>query len=80
MPNVPQKVLDLVEIFDRNADEYRSADFKEANLRIQFVNPLFTALGWDMDNTQGHAEAYKEVIHEASLKSGGESPGPYFGP
>jgi hypothetical protein len=40
MPAVPQKVFDLVETSDRNADESRSADFKEANLRIQFINPL----------------------------------------
>ena len=73
MPNVPQKVLDLVEIFERNSDEYRAAEFNEANLRIQFVNPLFKTLGWDMDNELGSAEAYKDVIHEASLKIGGET-------
>ena len=49
-PYVPQKVFDLVKTFDRNSDEYRDANFNEANLRIQFVNPLFKALGWDMDD------------------------------
>ena len=78
MPNVPQKVLDLVEIFDRNADEYRSGDFNEANLRIQFVNPLFKTLGWDMDNEQGYAEAYKDVIHEAAIKIGGATKAPDY--
>ena len=78
MPTIPQKVLDLVDIFDRNSDEYRSADFKEANLRIQFINPLFKVLGWDMDNEQGHAEAYKDVIHEASLKIGAETKAPDY--
>ena len=78
MSNVPQKVLDLVEIFDRNADEYRSGDFNEANLRIQFVNPLFKTLGWDMDNEQGYAEAYKDVIHEASVKVGEETKAPDY--
>src|SRR2546426_7427778 len=78
VPNVPKKVLDLVEIFDRNSDEYRAPDFNEANLRIQFVNPLFKSLGWDMDNEQGYAEAYKDVIHEASLKIGGETKAPDY--
>ena len=78
MANVPQKVLDLVDIFDRNSDEYRAAEFNEANLRIQFVNPLFKTLGWDMDNEQGYAEAYKDVIHEASLKIGGETKAPDY--
>ncbi len=78
MPNVPQKVLDLVEIFERNADEYRSGDFNEANLRIQFVNPLFETLGWDMDNEQGLAEAYKDVIHEDAIKVGGATKAPDY--
>ena len=72
----PPKVLDLVHFFDRNAAEYCSPKFNEANLRIQFVNPLFKALGWDMENEQGHAEAYKDVIHEASLKIGEASKAP----
>jgi len=28
------------------------------------IDPLFEALGWDVANRQGFAEAYKEVIHE----------------
>ena len=69
--SAPQKVLDLVEVYDRNADAYESAAFKEAELRQQFVNPLFACLGWDMDNEQGNAEAYKDVVHEAAIKIGG---------
>ncbi len=60
MLNVPQKVLDLVEIFDRNSDEYRAAEFNEANLRIQFVNPLFKTLGWD--NARGYADVFHDSI------------------
>jgi len=47
-------------------------------LRQQFVNPLFKCLGWDMDNEQGYAEAYKEVIHEAALKIGGANKAPDY--
>ena len=65
MPDVPQKLLDLVETFQRNLDQYRNPAFKEAMLRQQFVDPLFKCLGWDMDNEQGYAEAYKDVVHEA---------------
>jgi type I restriction-modification system DNA methylase subunit len=74
----PPKVLDLIEVFDRNAADYRSADFKEAMLRQQFINPFFKCLGWDMENEQGYAEAYKDVIHEASLKIGGETKAPDY--
>ena len=74
----PQKVLELVQLFDRNAAEYRAPDFKEANVRVQFIDPLFKVLGWDMENERGYAEAYKEVIHEASLKIKGATKAPDY--
>ena len=74
----PQKVHDLVEVFDRNAEDYLSAHFNEAMLRQQFVNPLFQCLGWDMDNERGYAEAYKDVIHEAAIKVGGATKAPDY--
>ena len=61
-------VLRLIDHFDRQADQVRSPDYNEATLRIQFVNPLFKQLGWDMDNDAGNAEAYKDVINEAAIK------------
>jgi Type I restriction enzyme R protein N terminus (HSDR_N) len=74
----PKKILDLVHLFQRNADEYKAQAFNEANLRIQFIDPMFKELGWDMANEQGHAEAYKEVIHEAALKIGEENKAPDY--
>ena len=76
--SVPQKILDLIELFERNADDYRSADFKEAEVRQQFINPFFKCLGWDMENERGDAEAYKDVVHEAALKIGGETKAPDY--
>jgi predicted type IV restriction endonuclease len=76
--SAPQKVLDLVEVFDRNAEDYQSPGFNEAMLRQQFVNPPFKCLGWDMDNEQGYAEAYKDVIHEAAIKIGGATKAPDY--
>ena len=60
--STPQKILDLVANFSQHADHYRSSHFNEANLRIQFVNPLFKCLGWDIDNEQGFAPDYQDVI------------------
>ncbi|HVS36006.1 MAG TPA: N-6 DNA methylase, partial [Gemmataceae bacterium] len=76
--SAPPKVLDLVEVYTRNAADYESAAFNEAMLRQQFVNPLFKQLGWDMDNEQGYAEAYKDVIHEAAVKIGGATKAPDY--
>lgn len=58
----PAKILDLVERFDRNLHAYKHGPYNEAQARIEFVDPFFKALGWDMDNAQGYAEAYKDVI------------------
>lgn len=66
----PKEVIDLVERFDQHLDAYRNGSYKEAQLRQEFLDPFFKALGWDMDNTQGYAEAYKEVIHEDAVKIG----------
>ena len=64
----PTTVLDLIERFHRNADAYRSGSYNETELRREFLDPFFKALGWDIDNEQGHAEAYKDVIHEDSIR------------
>lgn len=39
---------------------------------------MFKALGWDIDNEQGYAEAYKEVVHEDAIKVGGKSRAPDY--
>jgi len=39
---------------------------------------MFQALGWDMDNTQGYAAAYKEVIHEDALRVSGVTKAPDY--
>jgi type I restriction-modification system DNA methylase subunit len=64
----PKEIVDLVERFERNFLEYKYSTYNEAQTRQEFINPFFKALGWDMDNEQGFSGAYKEVVHEASLK------------
>ena len=66
----PPEILQLIERFERNIDSYKSSAYNEAQLRLEFLNPFFQALGWDMDNKKGYAEAYKEVIHEDAIKVG----------
>ncbi len=66
----PQIVLTLIDTFERNLDAYRNGHYNETQVRREFIDPLFKALGWDIDNTQGYAEAYKDVIHEDTIKVG----------
>ncbi len=63
----PATVRELVERFRSHADAYRSGQYNEAQLREEFLNPFFAALGWDVYNKKGYAEAYKEVDRELLL-------------
>ena len=44
----PALVVDLVERFERDRKVFLSGDYKEEQLRAEFLNPFFTALGWDV--------------------------------
>ena len=67
----PKEIKKLVERFRENRDVYCSSAYNEAQARHEFIDSLFKALGWDMNNEKGYAEAYKEVIHEDAIKVGG---------
>ena len=74
----PQAVLDLIERFERNREAYKSPSYNETQLRREFLDPFFEALGWDVNNRQGYAEAYKDVIHEDAIKVGGATKAPDY--
>jgi len=65
----PASVIELVKKFDRNIEAYKSGLYNETQVRVEFINPLFEALGWDIYNKKGYSEQYKDVIHEFSLKT-----------
>ena len=69
-------VKELVERYKANREDYRSSNYKEFRLRREFLDPFFQALGWDVDNSRGYAEAYKDVVHEESLKIRGSMRAP----
>src|SRR6266567_7466505 len=74
----PQLVLELIERYDRNRAAYRSNQYNEAQLRVEFLNPFSEALGWDVNNKHGYAEAYKDVIHEDAIKVGRATKAPDY--
>jgi hypothetical protein len=45
---VPDLVKRLVDRFDSDRKVFLSGDYKEEQLRLEFLNPFFTALGWDI--------------------------------
>ena len=71
-------VRELVERYDAHREAYQSDQYNEAQLREEFLNPFFEALGWDMFNRKGYADAYKEVIHEDALRIGGRTKAPDY--
>ncbi len=75
---LPESVAELVARFAENRSEYRKSDYNETQTRIDYVNPLFAALGWDMDNHEGLSELHREVIHEAKIKIGGTTKAPDY--
>jgi adenine-specific DNA-methyltransferase len=75
---IPQDVLRLIERFDRHRDDYKCGRYDETLLRREFVEPFFEALGWDIGNKFGHAEAYKDVIREDAMKTGGAIKAPDY--
>lgn len=74
----PKEILKLVERFHQHQDAYTSGQYNETQVRREFIDPFFKILGWDVDNTQGYAEAYKDVVHEDALKVAGSTKAPDY--
>ncbi len=75
---IPIKISELIERFDRNLEAYKQGKYNETQVRLEFINPFFEELGWDITNKQGYAEAYKEVVHEDAIKVGGATKAPDY--
>ena len=57
---VPMEITRLLQRYDAQREAYQSGQYKEAQIRVEFIDPFFKALGWDVHNEQGYAEAYKD--------------------
>lgn len=74
----PEQILNLIARFREQQTSYLSPSYNETLLRRDFVDPLFEALGWDVQNRAGLAEAYRDVVHEDSLKVGAATKAPDY--
>lgn len=55
----------LISKFEKDIKYYKNADkYNENNCRMEFIDPFFKLLGWDISNSQGKAPQYREVITE----------------
>ncbi len=73
-----EKIAELIERFREHVDEYKRTGYNEHQTRVDYIDPFFKALGWDMYNEQGLAEAYREVIHEDKIKVGSSTKAPDY--
>ncbi len=74
----PKEITVLIRRFKDLEHQLRHPTYNETQTRREFIDPLFRALGWDIDNTAGHAENYKDVVHEDSLKIDGGTKAPDY--
>lgn len=73
-----QRIEELTERFTYHEESYKSHGYNETQTRRDFIDPMFKALGWDIDNEQGYAESYREVIHEDKIKIGKATKAPDY--
>jgi len=72
------KLRELVEQFHKNIKQYKSDAYDEANTRVDFIDKFFELLDWDVRNTQGYSEQYREVVREDKVKIEGREKAPDY--
>jgi hypothetical protein len=70
---VPLAVLNLIQRYEANRRDYHKGQKNETELRREYLDQFFRALGWDVDNNKGWSEAYKEVAHEDPIRIRGQT-------
>jgi predicted type IV restriction endonuclease len=65
----PPEIIDLIGRFREHEAAYMAAAYNETSLRDDFLDPFFAALGWDLNNSSGYAQANRDVIKEESLRT-----------
>ncbi|NMF06870.1 Eco57I restriction-modification methylase domain-containing protein [Clostridium beijerinckii] len=62
----------LVDKFTKSIEFYKNASkYNEHNCRVEFIDPFFELLGWDISNKQGKLPQFREVITENYLSDTG---------
>ena len=62
-----QQIEALVSAFQSQIDAFKNSEYSEAQLRIDFLNPLLKAFAWDVDNEQEKSQHLRDVIQEESI-------------
>lgn len=73
------KVVELVAAFSRNREHYASTEYDEAKLRVEYLDPFFKALGWDVHNERHRIGDDCEVVIEDRAMVRGHRRRPDYG-
>lgn len=57
----------LISAFEKEYAIYKTPKYSEAQLRIDFLNPLLKTFGWDVDNELTKSQFLRDVIQEESI-------------
>jgi predicted type IV restriction endonuclease len=63
----PPCVMKLVRKFGEQREIYSTGVASQTRVRMEFIDPLFRALGWDVDNSKGLSAGYREVVREGRV-------------
>lgn len=64
------QIRSLVEKYRDNIQHHRKSSYSEAQLRLDFIDPFFSILGWDINNSKGSLASEREVLVEETLRDG----------
>jgi len=65
-----EEIRKLVDKFERDKYSYLSKGYMEAQVRKDFIDPFFKAIGWDIENEAGLSPFEREVILEKGETEG----------
>ncbi len=66
-----EKLQTLITKFEKDKNHYLSKGYPEAQVRIDFLNPFFKALDWDIENKAQRPPHERDVIVELSPEATG---------
>ena len=78
MQDKHRQLKELTYLFETNIKAYKSSQYDEANTRIDFIDKFFALLDWDISNSQGFSEVYREVVREDKVIIDGQQKAPDY--
>ena len=70
-----KQLEELINAFQKQHNIYTKRSYSEAQLRIDFLNPILKTFGWDVDNEEQKSQFLRDIIQEEAIEpilSGGQ--------